>query len=69
MGREWVKDFYGRILGGLEDQGDRIVATDFYGRILGYYVKSQDVTTDFYGRRLCTGDGTVGLIMSNKDEE
>ena len=27
--REPIKDFYGRVLGWLEDQGDRIIATDF----------------------------------------
>ena len=38
--REPVKDFYGRVLGWIDDQGDKIVATDFYGRRLGVYVGS-----------------------------
>ena len=61
--REPIKDFYGRVLGWLEDQGDRIIATDFYGRRVGVYDKARDFTSDFYGVRDCDGDGTVGLIM------
>ena len=34
MAKELIKDFYGKILGRLDDQGDRIVAEDFYGKIL-----------------------------------
>jgi hypothetical protein len=61
--REPVKDFYGRVLGWIDDQGDKIVATDFYGRRLGVYDKARDFTSDFFGVRVCDGDGTVGLIM------
>lgn len=41
MSKELVKDFYGHIMGSLEDQGAKVVARDFYGRILGYYDESQ----------------------------
>ncbi len=34
MSKETVRDPYGKILGTLEDTGDRIVARDFYGRII-----------------------------------
>lgn len=65
--KEPVKDFYGVILGWLDDQGDKIVATDFYGVILGFYKKSTDTTHDFYGRIICQGNAVTGLIMSAKE--
>lgn len=61
--KEPMKDFYGRIMGWLDDQGDKIVATDFYGRRLGYYDKNRNETRDFYGVYVCSGDATSGLIM------
>ncbi len=64
MARTPIKDFYGRVIGFLDDQGSQIVATDFYGRRLGHYDKSRNKTFDFYGRLVCEGDGTSGLIMS-----
>ncbi len=66
--REPIKDFYGRVLGWLEDQGDRIIATDFYGRRVGVYDKARNFTSDFYGVRVCDGDGTVGLIMKAAEQ-
>lgn len=66
MAKEAIKEFSGKILGYLEDQGDRIVATDFYGRKLGYYDKRRNVTCDFYGRIVCQGNGASGLVLSAK---
>ena len=66
--REPIKDFYGRVLGWLDDQGDRIIATDFYGRRVGVYDKARNFTSDFYGVRVCSGDGTVGLIMKAAEQ-
>lgn len=66
--REPIKDFYGRVLGWLEDHGDRIIATDFYGQRVGVYDKARDFTSDFYGVRVCDGDGTVGLIMKAAEQ-
>ena len=48
MSEEYIRDFYGKILGKLEDQGNRIIARDFYGKILGTYDKNEDKTRDFY---------------------
>ena len=62
MAREFVRDFYGHIMGSLEDQGDKIIARDFPGRILGYYYKSENRTRDFYGRIVSDGDTTAALI-------
>ena len=59
-----VKDFYGRILGWLADEGNRVVAKTFAYVILGYYYKDRDVTTDFYGRIICHGDATMSLILN-----
>lgn len=62
---EYVKDFSGRILGSLNQQGTRIVAKDFYGRILGYYDSYDNRTRDFYGRILAVGDITSALIAKS----
>ena len=62
MAKEFVKDFYGRIMGSLEDQGSRVVAKDFYGKILGYYDRNENRTRDFYGRIVSEGDTTGSLI-------
>ena len=66
MAREVVKDFYGKIIGSIEEdsRGDRI-AKDFYGKILGRYDKKQNVTKDFYGRIIGTGDATSKLIWDS----
>ena len=63
--RETIKDFYGRILGSIEEFQDRIVAYDFYGKILGYYDKKMKCTKDFYGRIIGTGDATSKLIWDS----
>lgn len=63
--RETIKDFYGRIVGSIEDFPDRIVAKDFYGRILGYFDKKQNVTKDFFGKIIATGDATSKLIWDS----
>ena len=66
MAKQLVKDFYGRILGSVEDVGTKQIARDFYGRILGSYNSSDGFTRDFYGRILMRGNGLIGLIMGNK---
>ncbi len=66
MAKQLVKDFYGRILGSVEDVGTKQIARDFYGRILGSYNSSDGFTRDFYGRILMRGNGLMGLIMGNK---
>ena len=67
MARREVRDFYGKILGYLEDEGSRVVARNFYGQILGYYYKDEDKTRNFYGQIVCSGDGTQGLIMMDSN--
>lgn len=62
MSKELVKDFYGHIMGSLEDQGSKIIAKDFYGRILGSYDYNENRTRDFYGRIVAEGDVTSSLI-------
>ena len=66
MAKEYIKDFYGKILGTTEVNGNRTIARDFYGRILGYYDSSDDTTRDFYGRILTKGNTVVGLIYKGK---
>lgn len=64
---ETIRDFYGKILGTVEEQssGDKI-ARDFYGKILGYYRKKTNMTTDFYGKILGKGDSVVSLIYRSQ---
>lgn len=62
MSKEMIKDFYGKQLGLLEDEGGKIVARDFYGRIVGTYSPSDDKTRDFHGRIVSSGNTLTGLI-------
>ena len=73
--KQYIRDFYGRIIGSLETTHDRsplndgdVVAKDFYGRILGYYRKNRNVTTDFYGRIIGNGDLTSGIVWQAHNE-
>ena len=69
MARTTIKDFYGKIIGSIEEdaQGNKI-AKDFYGKILGRYDKKQNVTKDFYGKILGSGDLTSALIWQAQAE-
>lgn len=64
MSKELIKDFYGKVLGSIEDRGGTIIAKDFYGAVVGTYDKNKNITKDFYGRIVCKDDGTVSLIMA-----
>ncbi len=64
--REPIKLFSGQIIGYIEDQGSRMVATDFCGRILGYYNKSNNATTDFSGRIIAYGNILAALIWEKR---
>lgn len=70
MEKEFIRDFYGRIIGSIEtDTNGNKVARDFYGRRLGTYDKKSNMTRDFYGRIITKGDQTSGLIWSNWDNK
>lgn len=60
--KETIRDFYGKIIGTIEDTPDRKIVRDFYGKQLGYYDKKQNVTKDFYGKIIARGDSAVGLL-------
>lgn len=66
MNKTYVRDFYGRILGSIEEdtQGNK-TARDFYGRIVGRYNKLTNKTSDFYGRIVGHGDILSSLIPKN----
>ena len=66
MAKEFVKDFYGRIIGSTEVSGDKVIVRDFYNRILGWYDKRDNTTRDFYGKIISKGDTAIGLIYRNK---
>ena len=65
MMKETIKDYYGRILGYIEEDGQRLVAKDYYGKILGYYYKNENKTKDFYGKILYYGNALSALIVNN----
>lgn len=67
--KEYIKDFYGRICGSVEEKsnGD-VVAKDFYGRYLGKYIAKSNKTYDFYGRPIVTGNITTSLVRDAERE-
>lgn len=66
MAKEYVKDFYGRVLGYLETQGTKQYARDFYGKVVGTYDSKDNFTRDFYGRVLTQGNTLMGLLYKGK---
>ena len=46
MAKEYIKDFYGKVLGYLETQGTKTIARDFYGKVLGSYDSRDNFTRD-----------------------
>lgn len=70
MEKQIIRDFYGRILGYIEEdnKGNKTVR-DFYGRILGKYDKRFNVTRDFYGKIIANGDISSSLIFSNDNKK
>lgn len=66
MAKQYIKDFYGRVIGSLEElsNGD-IIAKDFHGRVKGKYKKSDNTTRDFYGRVIARGNQLGMLLNSN----
>ncbi len=66
--RETIKDFYGKILGYIDDDiNNRKVAKNFYGKILGYYYAKEDVTKDFYGKIVSHGNILSSLIREDNN--
>ncbi len=63
--KEYVRDFYGRIIGSIEDTANEKIVRDFYNRILGKYDKKLNVTKDFYGRIIARGDQS-SMLFNNK---
>lgn len=66
MAKDLVKDFYGKVLGSVETQGNKQIARDFYGKILGTYNSTDNYTRDFYGRILTQGNTLMGLIFQER---
>ena len=66
MEKEYIRDFWGRILGYIEtdNKGNKTVR-DFWGRILGYYDKANNVTRDFYKKIIGRGDQASALIYKD----
>ena len=57
-----IRDFYGKVIGFIEDTDKGKTVRDFYGRILGFYDKKNDVTRDFYGKIIAKGDQSSMLF-------
>ena len=58
-----LKDFYGRVIGTIEEdsRGNKTIK-DFYGRVQGKYDKNLNITKDFYGRVVGKGDLLTSLL-------
>lgn len=67
--KEYVKDFYNRIIGSMDDVGEEIIARDFYNKVLGYYRKKENVTQDFYRRVIGKGNLLSGLIWQAHNDK
>lgn len=61
--RETICDFYGSVIGYLDDDGREIVARDFYGKVLGKYNRSDNTTRDYYGKVLYKGNMAAALLV------
>lgn len=61
-----VRDFYGKVIGFIEDTAKGKTIRDFYGKIIGFYDKQNDVTRDFYGKIVAKGDQSSMLFYYNK---
>lgn len=66
MTKEVIKDFYGKVMGTIETDGNKQIAKDFYGKVLGTYDSSSNITKDFYGKIVGRGNLLAGLLFSNK---
>ena len=63
MARTNIKNFYGQIIGSIEDLSDGSkIARDFYGKILGKFDAKTGVTKNFYGQIVAKGDITSALV-------
>lgn len=70
MAKQTLRDFYGKIIGYIEDNanGDQ-TGRDFYNRIVGYYDAKQNVTRDFYRRIVGKGNILSGLIYAENEKQ
>ena len=63
MAKDYIRDFYGRIIGSYEeDSQGKIILRDFHGRILGKYDPKENKTRDFYGRVVGQGNTLARLL-------
>ena len=68
MTKEYVRDFYGHILGSIETASDgKKTARNFYGKILGRYNPRENYTRDFYGKIISKGDTLSALIFRDNN--
>lgn len=68
MEREYIKDYYGRILGYMErmDNGDEI-AHLASGKIVARYNAADNTTRDYYGRIISRSNVAVASIFKEKE--
>ena len=63
MDKEYVRDFYGKIIGSYEeDSQGRTILRDFYGKMLGKYDPKENLTRDFYGKIIGHGNVLARLL-------
>ena len=61
MAQEILKDAYGRIIGRLEQQGNRLYLYDFYHRKVGYYDSALNKTFEWNGKFV--GHGNILMML------
>lgn len=67
MEKEYIRDFYGKIIGSVEtDNKGNQTLRNFHGRILGYYDKQNNVTRDFYKKIVGRGNILTSLLYKGK---
>ena len=67
MAKEFIKDFYGRIIGRYDTQPDgTTILRVFHGRVKGKYDPKQNVTRDFYGRIVAKGNH-LSMLLDKKE--
>ena len=64
-----IKDFYGRVIGYIREEGNgNKTAFDFTRRLLGRFDKSTNMTKDFAGRVIARGDVTQALVYNSNSK-
>ena len=69
MTKEYIRDFYGKIIGSYETDNQNVITLrNFYGKILGKYDPKENRTRDFYGRIIGQGN-VLGILLRDENKK